>query len=265
VVGNVLECLRPDFHRVVLGWADKYGGIVRVKFLWRDALVVTDPAALAVIMGRGEGALDKAAGVYSPINYMCDPHGQPNLLTSAADGQWKAIRKAVAVSFSIQNIKKKYPLVLGKVNQLLGRLAAQGSCTAVDVDQAALRVTLDVIGLVSGGIWGAGGGGLVAESEWHPMWRQQQRTECLGSPACCGCSCCAGNLCRARRHRLLHMQQPAAAAGAGECSCLDSSSNCAHNKYLHAVCGCIKRHSSSCCAAVTGKGPSPAGPSPAAY
>lgn len=159
VVGNVLECLRPDFHRVVLGWADKYGGIVRVKFLWRDALVVTDPAALAVIMGRGEGALDKAAGVYSPINYMCDPHGQPNLLTSAADGQWKAIRKAVAVSFSIQNIKKKYPLVLGKVNQLLGRLAAQGSCTAVDVDQAALRVTLDVIGLVSGGIWGAGGGG----------------------------------------------------------------------------------------------------------
>lgn len=172
VVGNVLECLRPDFHRVVLGWADKYGGIVRVKFLWRDALVVTDPAALAVIMGRGEGALDKAAGVYSPINYMCDPHGQPNLLTSAADGQWKAIRKAVAVSFSIQNIKKKYPLVLGKVNQLLGRLAAQGSCTAVDVDQAALRVTLDVIGLVSGGIWGAGGGG----------WSQKASgTQCGGS------------------------------------------------------------------------------------
>ncbi|KIY96472.1 hypothetical protein MNEG_11492 [Monoraphidium neglectum] len=70
VVGNVLECLRPDFHKVLLKWADDYGGVVRVKFLWKDALIVTDPQALAAIMGRGEGALDKAAGVYATINYM---------------------------------------------------------------------------------------------------------------------------------------------------------------------------------------------------
>lgn len=25
VVGNVLECLRPDFHKVLLKWADDYG------------------------------------------------------------------------------------------------------------------------------------------------------------------------------------------------------------------------------------------------
>lgn len=46
------------------------GGVVRLKFLWKDALIVTDPQALAQIMGRGEGALDKAAGVYHTINYM---------------------------------------------------------------------------------------------------------------------------------------------------------------------------------------------------
>ena len=106
-----------------LGFA---GGIYRLKFLWREALVVTgerpvpqrkpppgaprlepqmglvprfltprpratqgvrfqrvrerdecktrphpaDPLALGTIMGRGEGALDKAAGVYATINYM---------------------------------------------------------------------------------------------------------------------------------------------------------------------------------------------------
>lgn len=148
VVGNLLECLRPDFHKVLLKWADDYGGVVRIKFLWKDALIVTDPQvclllymcgdcscrylelcvcilgcvyprgarrralrgcacgaqercartwqrpsagecaaclpvclapsraacpppqALAAIMGRGEGALDKAAGVYQTINYM---------------------------------------------------------------------------------------------------------------------------------------------------------------------------------------------------
>eukprot|EP00879_Flechtneria_rotunda_P009548 GHRR01009994.1.p1 GENE.GHRR01009994.1~~GHRR01009994.1.p1 ORF type:complete len:439 (+),score=146.14 GHRR01009994.1:585-1901(+) len=98
-------------------------------------------------MGRGEGAMDKAALVYAPINKMCDPHGTANLLTSTTDNTWKAIRKAVAVSFSMQNIKKKFPLVLGRINQLIGRLEALGPRASIDVDQAALRVTLDVIGL----------------------------------------------------------------------------------------------------------------------
>jgi hypothetical protein len=47
IVGNILECLRPDFHRKVLEWSNTYGGIYRMKFLWQDTLVVTDPTALA--------------------------------------------------------------------------------------------------------------------------------------------------------------------------------------------------------------------------
>jgi hypothetical protein len=52
------------------------------------------------------------------------------------------------VSFA-QNIKKKYPLVLSRINQLVERIKVLGPAAAIDVDQAALRVTLDVIGLVS--------------------------------------------------------------------------------------------------------------------
>lgn len=29
IVGNILACLRPDFHRVLLRWSDQYGGIYR--------------------------------------------------------------------------------------------------------------------------------------------------------------------------------------------------------------------------------------------
>lgn len=147
LLGNLLEVLRPDFHRVLLQWADQYGGIVRVKFLWHDGLVVTDPAALAVISGRGEGAMDKAADMYSPVNMMCTPHGRPNLLTSPADASWKAVRKAVALSFAFGNIKTKFPLVRERTEQLVEWLRAMGPGQDVDVDQAALRVTLDVIGL----------------------------------------------------------------------------------------------------------------------
>lgn len=55
----------------------------------------------------------------------------------------------------MQNIKKKFPLVLGRINQLCERLAAAGPGTSIDVDQAALRVTLDVIGLVSAALHAA--------------------------------------------------------------------------------------------------------------
>jgi hypothetical protein len=69
----------------------RFGGINRFKFLWHDVVLVTDPAALGVIMGRGEGAVDKAFETYAPINKMCDPHGQPNLLTAQGEGTCNAI------------------------------------------------------------------------------------------------------------------------------------------------------------------------------
>ncbi|EFJ42950.1 hypothetical protein VOLCADRAFT_96865 [Volvox carteri f. nagariensis] len=146
-IGNLLQFLRPDFHRVCLRWADKYGGIVRIKFLWHDGLLVTDPPALAAICGRGEGAVDKAANIYSPINQMCTPHAYPNLLTSLADDRWRAVRKAIALSFAFGNIRKKFPLIRDRTGELLEWLRGVGPLESVDVDQAALRVTLDVIGL----------------------------------------------------------------------------------------------------------------------
>ncbi|PNH05794.1 Cytochrome P450 72C1 [Tetrabaena socialis] len=136
---------------VLLKWSDEYGGILRVKFLWHDGLVVTDPAALAAICGRGEGALDKAAGIYSPINFMCAPRGHANLLTSPADDSWKAVRKAVALSFAFSNIRKKFPIIRDRTGELVQWLQRVGPAEAVDVDQAALRVTLDVIGLTAFG------------------------------------------------------------------------------------------------------------------
>jgi len=55
---------------------------------------------------------------------------------------------ATAAAAAFTEHREKYPLVLSRVNQLVERIAAQGPGASVDVDQAALRVTLDVIGLV---------------------------------------------------------------------------------------------------------------------
>ncbi|KAL6749930.1 hypothetical protein V8C86DRAFT_3031474 [Haematococcus lacustris] len=116
---------------------------------------------------RGQGVAVQLAASSSPIQQpgravgvlMCSPAGHANLLTSLADPAWRAVRKAVAVAFSLQNIKKKYPVIRSCSERLIGQLAglAQSSAAAgrpdivVDVDQAALRVTLDVIGLAGFG------------------------------------------------------------------------------------------------------------------
>lgn len=50
----------------------------------------------------------------------------------------------------LQNIKKKFPMVVQRCNEVVSRAAKLGSDASIDVDQLALRVTLDVIGLVRG-------------------------------------------------------------------------------------------------------------------
>lgn len=55
---------------------------------WHDVVLVTEPAALGVIMGRGEGAIDKAFETYAPINKMCDPHGQVSVAMEWISEMW---------------------------------------------------------------------------------------------------------------------------------------------------------------------------------
>jgi cytochrome P450 len=55
---------------------------------------------------------------------------------TAADERWKAIRKAVAVSFSAQNIKRKFPMILDRVNEVVRRSAKLGPNASIDVVRA---------------------------------------------------------------------------------------------------------------------------------
>lgn len=80
---------------------------------------------------------------------MVHPNSCQNLLTSLSTDQWRTVRKALAVSFSQGSMKKQYRVVLEKVNELLSRLELMDLSGSVNMDQAALKVTLDVIGLVS--------------------------------------------------------------------------------------------------------------------
>jgi fatty acid synthase len=101
--------------------------------------------------------------------------GKPNIFTSHTDEYWKLVRKGVAPAFSPKNIRcggcclhashggegvlpdnavqqcrKGFGHVV-RVNQQLISILAQKARAAVDMDNASLRVTLDVIGRVGFG------------------------------------------------------------------------------------------------------------------
>ncbi len=78
------------------------------------------------------------------------------------------VRKATAPAFSLDNIRRAFPAVLGVASEVCDHLAAQLAAgqAEVDITDAAMRLLLDVIGQtgygcggVGGGVGGVGGGG----------------------------------------------------------------------------------------------------------
>ncbi|CAL8464267.1 g3802 [Coccomyxa elongata] len=75
---------------------------------------------------------------------------KPNIFTSHTDEYWKLVRKGVAPAFSPKNIRKGFGHVVQVNRQLISILEAKQGAP-VDLDNATLRVTLDVIGRVGFG------------------------------------------------------------------------------------------------------------------
>jgi hypothetical protein len=79
VVGNLLECLRPDFHKVLLKWADDYG-------VWQS-LGGERPRPHGVVRRWAAGVLPRAA---------CSAGGQPGGSSCAAGAAAAASARARA-------------------------------------------------------------------------------------------------------------------------------------------------------------------------
>lgn len=94
------------------------------------------------LIARQQAAIDKPSlpQLAADYSYHC-PCSCWYLLVvkppAAADERWKAIRKAVAVSFSAQNIKRKFPMILERVNEIVVRSAKLGPKASIDVVSAA--------------------------------------------------------------------------------------------------------------------------------
>ncbi len=106
ILGHLRELLRPDFHRVLSDWADVYGGIYRISILGLPGVVVSDPQAIAQVLGRDTGtAVPKHLASYQQLNLLWGSLGQHSIFTGSNTDLWRAVRKAVSPCFSSANVR----------------------------------------------------------------------------------------------------------------------------------------------------------------
>ncbi len=106
LIGHLREVLRPDFHRILSEWASVYGGIYRINILGLPGVVVSDPQAVAQVLGRDTGsAIPKHLASYQQLNLLWGSLRQYSIFTGSNTELWRAVRKAVSPCFSSAKVR----------------------------------------------------------------------------------------------------------------------------------------------------------------
>lgn len=141
--GNLTDFASPQRHILALKWANTYGSMVYMRVAWLSIVCVSDPAIAAeVLHGRD---FDKEIAVYNGITRMMSSSGHPDLVTGATDNWWRLFRKGLAPAFSPANIRKAFGVTSAACAELTAVLQRLGSAGSVDIDQALLCESMDLI------------------------------------------------------------------------------------------------------------------------
>ena len=183
--GNLADILQPHFHRVMSRWAAKYGEVYRVQVLGLNGVVVACPETIQRLFGRGNDDIPKHVGSYWHLDILWSEGRTHSIFTDLATDSWRAVRRAVAPCFSTAAVRcaaaqrhctvlsdrsqtrqggplsrnapgavgavlcrQAFPLVKQKADDLTASLKKLGPTAAVDMDDAGMRFTLDVVALV---------------------------------------------------------------------------------------------------------------------
>uniref|UniRef100_A0A7S0WZP2 Cytochrome P450 n=1 Tax=Chlamydomonas leiostraca TaxID=1034604 RepID=A0A7S0WZP2_9CHLO len=149
ILGNVRQAVASPIHRLVEQWAREYGPVYRMRFLHRTIVVVAQPEVAAAVLRAGPAYLPKYRPSYTTLETITLPYHQNIVTTHDSDPYWRALRRAVAPAFTTNNLRAVFPGVVSSAravaSHLLAACAASGGA-GVDVDGAAQRLTVDVIG-----------------------------------------------------------------------------------------------------------------------
>ncbi|GIL96175.1 hypothetical protein Vretimale_2002 [Volvox reticuliferus] len=118
ILGHVKYFLRPDYHRIILKWTQKYGSIFRIRLLTQWAIVITDPATAAQVLATVPGRTHN----YTLTDEVLGGPGKVSMFGTRDEAHWRNVRKATAPAFSMTNVRRYFSSVLDAAGELLSWL-----------------------------------------------------------------------------------------------------------------------------------------------
>ena len=91
LLGHLLQILRPDFHRTLTAWSEEYGGVYRISILGLAGIVVSEPGAIARVLGRDglTQEIPKHLASYKQLNLLWGSEQQHSIFTGLSTDTWR--------------------------------------------------------------------------------------------------------------------------------------------------------------------------------
>eukprot|EP00884_Botryococcus_braunii_P009649 jgi/Botrbrau1/18686/Bobra.0386s0014.1 len=137
----------PYRHLAMLDLTSLGPGVYN-RILTLQSVIISNPHLAAEVLEHP--ALTKPVrDIYKPFQKLIgSSEGAPDLITSlggGADDMWKMLRKGLAPAFTVQNVRKGFPVIQSHGSHLTHVLASKGPKTPVDMSNALICVTIDSI------------------------------------------------------------------------------------------------------------------------
>jgi len=148
LVGNTPQIDVPRVHQQLEAWAATYGPIYRLRFMFRDALVVSRPDLVAAIFRDRPDGWRRMRYVQQVLRET-GPHG----LFSAEGEDWRRQRRLVMAAFDPGHLRRYFPSLLRvteRLKQCLDAAARDGEW--IDLQRVLMRYTVDVTAGLAFGI-----------------------------------------------------------------------------------------------------------------
>lgn len=145
--GHIPYLMRPDYHVQALEWANKYGGICRFSLGGQHIVLVSDPALVQTLLGRGPGSLPRKCIGYQFFDLATNHLGRRSFFTTTDEEQWLLIRKGTAQAFSQANIRRYFTCALKHAQELADQVkitAATSRAGCVEMQEQVEMMLLDV-------------------------------------------------------------------------------------------------------------------------
>uniref|UniRef100_A0A7S3QL72 Cytochrome P450 n=2 Tax=Dunaliella tertiolecta TaxID=3047 RepID=A0A7S3QL72_DUNTE len=149
ILGHLLPLLRNPIHLQAARWSQQYGRVYKIRLLNKVIVVLTDPDS-AKYLKHGPAYMPKSERTYQPFRKLSGANID-SILTSAENEYWKALRRGLAPAFAVNNLKRAFPDAVALSLRTAAYLASYGD-GAIDIDNIAQRITVDVIGQMVFGI-----------------------------------------------------------------------------------------------------------------